>query len=126
MVALSAIALRQIEVVRHLPDPPGEAWDSDEIVMSKAAHLMGIPDGLLGLASYGVTMGLLASESPLLRPKLVCDAGVAGFNVVRQVVSFGKVCSWCMAAAVCTVPMVWFGWKAGAQEQALCSSWREG
>jgi uncharacterized membrane protein len=113
MVALIPIVLRQAGVVGHLPDPPGEVWDSDGIVMSKAAHPFGIPDGALGLASYAITVGLIASRSSLLRAKLVCDAGAAGFNVVRQVVTFGKVCSWCMAAAGFTVPMVWFGWRAG-------------
>lgn len=113
MSVLSYIVLRQIGFVRQLPDPPGEVWDSDGIVMSKAAHPFGIPDGALGLASYAVTVGLIASGISLVRAKLVCDAGAAGFNVVRQVVTFGKVCSWCMAAAGFTVPMVWFGWTAG-------------
>jgi uncharacterized membrane protein len=110
--ALVAITLRQIGVVEHLPDPPGDVWDSDGIVMSKAAHPFGIPDGMLGLASYAVTVGLLARGSSVVRVKLVCDAGAAGLNAVRQVVSFRKVCSWCMVAAVCTVPVVLFGWKA--------------
>ena len=112
MLVLGYIALRQIGVVKHLPDPPGRMWNSDEIVMSKAAHPFGVPDGLLGLASYAVTVGLIATGSELVPLKLVADAGVAGFNVVRQVVEFRKVCSWCMLVAGCTGAMVWFGWKA--------------
>ena len=112
MLVLSYIVLRQVAVVRHLPDPPGEVWDSDEIVMSKTAHPFGIPDGVLGLGSYAVTAGLIASGSSLVRAKLVCDAGAAGFNVVRQVVEFRQVCSWCMVVAACTGAMVWFEWKA--------------
>lgn len=113
MAALIPVVLRQTGVVRHLADPPGEVWDSDEIVMSKAAHPLGIPDGAFGLASYALTVGLIMSGSSLVRAKLVCDAGAAGFNVVRQVVTFGKLCSCCIAAAGFTVPMVWFGWRAG-------------
>ena len=112
VLVLSCIVLRQISVVKHLPDPPGEAWDSDGIVMSKAAHPFGIPDGVIGLASYAVTAGLIASGSELVRVKLVVDAGSAGFNVVRQVVEFRKVCSWCMLVAACTGSLVRFGWKA--------------
>ena len=111
MLVLGYIVLRQIRVVKHLPDPPGEVFDSDEIVMSRAAHPFGIPDGVLGLGSYAVTAGLIASGSELVRIKLACDAAAAGLNVARQMVQFRKVCSWCMVVAGCTVPMIWFGWK---------------
>lgn len=116
MLALGYIALRQIGAVRHLPDPPGEMWGSNAIVMSKAAHPFGIPDGMLGLGSYALTAGLIVARSRLIRVKLACDAGTAGFNVVRQVVEFRKICSWCMVAAGFAVPMVWFGWKASGRQ----------
>jgi uncharacterized membrane protein len=115
MAALIPVALRQIGVVEHLPDPAGEVWDSDGIVMSKAAHPFGIPDAVAGLASYAITVTMLATGNRMLRPKLVCDASMAAFNVVRQMVSFGKVCSWCMGAAVSTAVMVGYGWR-GSRE----------
>lgn len=114
VVSLIPVVLRQTGVIEHLPDPAGEVWDSDGIVMSKAAHPMGVPDGVLGIASYAATIALLADGRCVARAKLVCDASAAGFNVVRQVVKFGRLCSWCMAAAVFTVPMVVFGWKAAS------------
>ena len=117
VVALIPVVLRQVGAVEHLADPPGEVWDSDGIVMSKVAHPMGVPDGVLGIASYAATVALLANGGTAARAKLACDAGAAGFNVVRQVVKFGRLCSWCMAAAVCTVPMVVFGWKATSDEE---------
>ncbi|HKO19945.1 MAG TPA: vitamin K epoxide reductase family protein [Acidobacteriaceae bacterium] len=115
VLVLAYIVLRQIRVVRHLPDPPGEVWDSDRIVMSKAARPFGVPDGVLGLGSYAITAGLIASGSELVRMKLVCDAGAAAFNVGRQVVKFRKMCSWCILAAGCTIPMVWFGWRSSGR-----------
>jgi len=118
MLGLSCIALRQIGIVRHLSDPPGAIFDSDEIVMSEAAHPFGVPDGVLGLGSYAISAGLIASGSSIARVKLACDAGAAAFNVMRQVVEFRKVCSWCMAVAGCTAAMIWFGWKATASEKS--------
>ena len=112
MTALVPVLLHQVGVVKHLPDPRGEWFASDEITESKAAYPLGIPDAALGLASYGVTMALLVASRkhravrPLLAVKLAGDAGMAGFNVVRQVVSFGKVCSWCTGTAVATAVMV--------------------
>jgi hypothetical protein len=112
MLVLSYIVLRQIRVVKHLPDPPGGVWDSDAIVMSNAAHPFGVPDGLLGLGSYALTAGLIASGSELARVKLVADVGAASCNAVRQVLEFRRLCSWCLLVAGCTGAMVWFGWKS--------------
>ena len=112
MAALVPVLLHQVGVVEHLPDPPGKWFGSDEITESKAAHPLGVPDALLGLASYGVTLGLLVASRkhkavrPLLAAKLAGDASLAGFNVVRQVVQFGKVCSWCTGTAAATAVMV--------------------
>ena len=115
MITLVVVAARQLGVVKRLPDPPGEMWDSDRIVMSKAAYPGGIPDGVLGVASYGVTLGLLllAEDAEWLRPvakaKLAMDAAAAAANAVRQVVVFGRVCSWCMATVACTAAMAGLG-----------------
>lgn len=118
LLTLVPVAMHQLGVVRHLPDPPGALFDSDAITESKAAHPMGIPDGLLGLASYGATLALLLAgrrnrtARGLLGLKLKADASVAAANVVRQVVSFHRICSWCTATAVATGAVVYFGEKS--------------
>jgi uncharacterized membrane protein len=112
LATLVPVAAHQLGLIGHLPDPPGGVFDSDGITGSKAAHPLGVPDGLLGLGSYTVTLtlALLARDSPAarkaLRWKLRTDGAAAGFNVVRQVVSFGKICSWCTGTALCTAVMV--------------------
>ncbi len=114
---LVPVALYQCHAIEHLPDPPGDWFDSDEITGSKSAHPAGVPDSLLGLASYGTTLALVlaARHSPvarkLLRAKLVVDGGMASVNVVKQVVSFGKLCSWCTGTALATAVLVPVGWK---------------
>ena len=112
ILSLLPVAARQIGMIKHLPDPPGSIFDSDRITTSRMAHPFGVPDALLGLASYAVTLGLLlatrhtAYANPLLRAKLNVDAAAAATNVVRQVVTFRRICSWCTATALCTAVVV--------------------
>ncbi len=115
ILTLLPVAAHQFGWLDHLPDPPGAVFASDRITTSKTAHPLGIPDSLLGLGSYGVTLllALLARQRrearPLLACKLAADGSLAGFNVIRQVVSFRKLCSWCTATAICTAVMVYAG-----------------
>lgn len=115
LLSLAPIAAHQLGLLKHLPDPEGSIFASDEITESRTAHPLGVPDSLLGLASYSTTLALaLLSRShpkarPLLAAKLLADGSVATFNVVRQVVSFRKLCSWCTGTAICTVVMVYAG-----------------
>lgn len=112
ILTLLPVAAHQFGFLDHLPDPPGAIFASDAITESKAAHPLGIPDSLLGLGSYGVTLGLvlLSRQHPrwrrLLHYKLRADGSVAAFNVVKQIVSFRKICSWCTGTAACTAGML--------------------
>ncbi len=112
---LVPVLLHQTGVLGHLPDPPGRVFDSDGVTESAMAHPMGVPDAVLGLASYGVTMGLMVAARRggvarrLLGWKLAGDGTLAVVNVVRQVAVLGKVCSWCTGTAVATGVMVWAG-----------------
>ncbi|WP_353070362.1 vitamin K epoxide reductase family protein [Tunturibacter empetritectus] len=114
-------------LLSHLPDPPFAIFTSDDITESKAAHPLGIPDGLLGLGSYGGTLALilLSRRHPIARKmlvvKLVADGSAASFNAVRQLVSFGKLCSWCTGTVLCTAAMVFAGRKLIAQETVVVS-----
>ncbi len=112
LATLLPVVLHQTGVLEHLPDPPGKVFDSDGITESKAAHPLGFPDGLLGIASYGSTLALMVAAREnktarkLLATKLVLDGSVASINVVRQVVQFRKVCSWCTGTALATAAML--------------------
>ncbi len=115
IATLVPVAFYQLHVISELPDPPLHVFDSERITMSRTAHPMGIPDGLLGLASFGTTLalGLLArrnnSARKLLGVKLGMDASVAAFNAVRQVAEFGQLCSWCTATALSAGVMAYAG-----------------
>ncbi len=115
LATLAPVALYQIGVISELPDPPMSVFDSEKITMSKTAHPLGIPDALLGLASFGttLTLALLADRNQtakkLLGVKLGLDASAAAFNAGRQVVNFRKLCSWCTATAFAAGVMTYAG-----------------
>lgn len=122
--SLVPVALFQLHAIDDLPDPPGQIFDSKKIVASKDASRMGIPDGLLGIGSYGATLALLIAARPsrprvrhLLNSKLALDGTLAIRNARKQVTQFGRICSWCMRAAVATAGVVYFARKAGAAER---------
>lgn len=118
LATLVPVALYQLDVIPKLPDPPLSIFDSERIAMSTSAHPMGIPDALLGLASFGATLALALlagrdkTAKKLLGVKLGMDASVAAFNAVRQVVLFRKLCSWCTATAVSAGVMAYAGRKS--------------
>ena len=126
---LVPVALHQLGALDHLPDPPGRVFDSDRITESEMAHPFGVPDSLLGLASYGTTLGLAlmsvrcAAARRLLGGKLVLDGAAAAFNATRQVTRFGKLCSWCMGTALATAVMVCAG-RNVITETARCVTGR--
>lgn len=116
LATLTPVALVQLHITKDLPDPPGRWFDSKRVVTSKGSYRLGIPDGLLGLASYSVSMALLLSATPerplmrrLLHGKLALDATMALRNVRKQVTEHKSICSWCLGTAVATAGMVFFG-----------------
>lgn len=115
LATLVPVALYQTGNLPRLPDPPGRIFDSERITTSDAAHPFGIPDALLGLASFAATLALalLAKRNrgakKLLGAKLTLDASAAAFNAARQIYSFGKLCSWCTATAVAAGVMAYGG-----------------
>jgi hypothetical protein len=63
--SLGVIALYQMGVIAHLPDPPLPGFDADKVHGSAEAYAMlAVPDAMLGLASYAVTAILAAMGGP--------------------------------------------------------------
>lgn len=118
MTSLAPVALVQLKVLDDLPDPPGRIFNSKRLVTSKDAYHFGIPDGLLGLGSYGITLALLIAAQPsrpvlrkALQAKVALDATMAIRKVRRQVAEHERICSWCVGAAVATAGMMFFARK---------------
>lgn len=125
LATLAPVALYQTGILPRLPDPPLRLFDSKRITTSDAAHPLGIPDGLLGLASFGSTLALALlarrhqTAKQLLGAKLTLDASAAAFSAGRQVVSFGKLCSWCTGTALAAGMMAYGG------REAIHETWSE-
>ena len=125
LATLIPVALYQTGFLSTLPDPPSSVFASDRITKSKEAFPLGVPDGLLGIASFSatLTLALLSRHHPparkLLGAKLALDGSAAAFNVVRQVVSFGKLCSWCTGTAIAAGVMVYAG------REVIMDTWSE-
>lgn len=90
MGSLSVVALYQMGVIDHLPDPPLPGFDADTVHGSAEAYArLSTPDAMLGLGSYAATAALAAMGAPnrattrpwlplALAAKVVCDVGLAG------------------------------------------------
>ena len=115
------IALYQLGLIRHLPDPPLPMMNADRVDGSAEAYeRFRMPDAVLGFGSYAVTMALAAMggtrrarETPwiplALAAKIAFDASNAGKLSVDQWTKHRAFCLWCLLAAAATfatVPLV--------------------
>lgn len=112
--AMGLIALYQIGLIRHIPEPPLPGLDADKVDASEEAysHLQ-MGDAFIGLGSYAATMGLAAmggkdraATSPwiplALLAKTSADAAQAAKLTVDQWTKQKAFCSWCLLAAAAT------------------------
>jgi uncharacterized membrane protein len=110
-----AIALFQVGVVRHLPDPPG--FDSDGVTGSPSAYPGGIPDGALAALQLSTVLVLSAAPGALgRRPRRIAGvllglaAGAGGaaatLNLWKMVVREGRLCAWCLPLALANGALV--------------------
>lgn len=119
--AMAPIALYQMGVIRHVPEPPLPRLNADAVDASAEAYaILQTPDAVLGLGSYALTAVLTATGGedrararpwiPLaLAAKVVVDAAVGGKLTVDQWTRHRAFCSWCLLAAgasFATVPLV--------------------
>lgn len=126
LATLVPVALYQTGMLSGLPDPPLNVFDSERITGSAEAHPFGIPDALLGLASFGATYALILCArrskvaDKLLGAKLTIDVSAAVVNATRQVTKFGKLCSWCTGTALAAGVMAYEG------RQTIRKTWAKG
>lgn len=112
--SMGLIALYQIGILKHLPEPPLPGFDADKVDASEEAysHLQ-MGDAFIGLGSYAATMGLAAMGAadraetqpwiPLaLLAKTAADAAQAAKLTVDQWTKHRAFCSWCLLAAAAT------------------------
>jgi uncharacterized membrane protein len=116
--SMGVIALYQMGIIRHLPEPPLPHLDADKVDASAEAYeMLSTPDAFLGLASYAGTAVLAAMGEPQraqTRPWLpLTMAGKVAFDAAQaaklswdQWAKHRAFCSWCLLAAGATFAML--------------------
>jgi uncharacterized membrane protein len=110
MGAMTAVSLFQIGIVKHLPDPPIEGFDSDKVNSSDTAYALGVPDGTLSLVSLAVNIPLAAyggenrTENQPIVPlfaagKATVEAAVSGWYFYQMPAVEKKWCGYCIVGA---------------------------
>lgn len=114
MAAMGAVSLFQTGIVKHLPDPPIDGFDSDKVNSSDTAYALGVPDGTLSLASLAANIPVAAfggenraEEMPLVpiaaAAKSTIEAAVALWYFYQMPTKEKAWCGYCIAGALCNV-----------------------
>ena len=120
VASMGLIALYQMGIIAHVPEPPLPRFDADRVNGSADAYaILEMPDAILGLGSYAATMALAAmgpadraqsrSWVPLaLAVKTLFDAAQASRLTVNELTKQRTFCLWCLlttGATLATVPL---------------------
>jgi len=122
IVAMGAISLFQMGILRRVPELhlPGE--DADKINGSAQAYeILQTPDAVLAIGSYAATAALAAMGPPDradtlpwpalgLGVKALADAAFAGKLLIDQPTKYKAYCSWCVTGALATLAVVPLAW----------------
>ena len=111
MAAMTAVTLLQTGIVKHLPDPPIDSFDSDKVNSSDTAYALGVPDGALSLASLAANIPLAsfggenrAETMPLVpiaaAAKASVEAAIAGWYFYQMPTKEKKWCGYCIVGAM--------------------------
>src|SRR5919198_289914 len=111
MGAMAAVSLLQTGIVKHLPDPPIDGFDSDKVNSSDVAYMLGVPDGTVSLASLAANIPLAAfggakraQEKPLIpllaAGKAAIEAAFAAWYFYQMPARGKKWCGYCIVGAL--------------------------
>ncbi|MCP9496326.1 MAG: vitamin K epoxide reductase family protein [Pyrinomonadaceae bacterium MAG19_C2-C3] len=114
MTAMAAVSLLQTGIVKHLPDPPLDGFDSDKVNASDTAYMLGVPDGTLSLAGLAANVPLAAfggvdraRETPMVplvaAGKAAIEAAVAGWYFYQMPTKEKAWCGYCIVGALANV-----------------------
>ena len=109
------VALYQTGIVRRLPDPPGNVFDSNRVNASDYAYRrLQIPDAFLMLGTYAVTAALAAAggrnrahDTPILPVATAAKAAMdvaTNLKLAREEWQTNKaLCAYCQTATLLSV-----------------------
>jgi uncharacterized membrane protein len=108
---MAVVSLLQMGVVKHLPDPPLDSFDSDRVNSSALAYQLGTPDGTLSLAGLALNVPLAgfggedrAEKTPYVPLAASVKSGIealaAGWYFYQMPAKEKKWCAYCIAGAI--------------------------
>jgi uncharacterized membrane protein len=111
MTSMALVTLLQTGVVRHLPDPPLNNFDSDKVNSSDTAYALGAPDGTLSFAGLGLNVPLAgfggvdrSEQAPYVPLAAAVKSGVeaiaAGWYFYQMPAKEKKWCAYCIVGAI--------------------------
>ena len=111
IASMAAVTLLQTGIVKHLPDPPWDSFDSDKVNSSGTAYALGTPDGTLSLAGLAMNIPLAgfggtdrAEKLPYVPLGASVKAGIeavaAGWYFYQMPAKEKKWCAYCIAGAI--------------------------
>lgn len=112
--SMGLIALYQLGIIKHIPEPPGAAFDADKVDASAEAYgRLSVGHAYLGMMSYSMTMTLAAAGAPdrhrrnpwlllATAAKAIIDAAEAARLTRSQWVRHRAFSFWCLLAAGAT------------------------
>ncbi len=115
VVAMGAIALFQMGLLRRVPELPLPGADADKVNGSAQAYaLLQTPDAVLAIGSYAATAAMgppdRAQTLPLaalgMGVKTLADAALAVKLLIEQPTKYRAYSAWCVCAALATLAAV--------------------
>lgn len=114
MANATFVALRQLDVIRHLPDPPLSSFHADVVTTTPQSFVFGVPDAPLALASLALNIPLAlaggpnrAEERPWLpfaaATKAMTEAGITMWYFMQMPTRLHVWCMYCVAGAALNV-----------------------
>ena len=121
LLDFSIISLYQSGVIKHLPDLPGDLFDSDYVNGSDEAYQFGAPDAPISAVVYALNMVLATAGGTektgrrpifdlLLGASLAANAGGAATYLVNMITKQKKVCLYCAAGAAINFASLAVAW----------------
>jgi len=118
IVAMGAISLFQMGILKHVPEVPLPGEDADKINGSAQAYaILQTPDAVLAIGSYAATAALAAMGPPDrartlpwaalgMGVKAVADAAFAVKLLIDQPTKYKAYCTWCVTGALATLAVL--------------------
>lgn len=123
-------AMLQLGLVKHLPDPPLDGFDSDKVNLSPDAFPAGVPDGPVAFTSFAMNLYLLklGRESRGWRSIVAAKSGLEALVALRYLYLMPTRerawCPYCVlgAAAVISSFLLSIAWMRKRVNQEACHS----